>query len=335
MSEVVQFSVVVPSRGDPAKLELLFAALEAQTFERARFELLLVLDGVDLSSSLVPRLAALGGRALRLNERRGPGVARNTGAREAKHPWLAFTEDDCVPSPDWLARAAARITDAARGVPDVIEGLTEGPAGRPLRHLPEGTLQYLPTNLFVRREWFERVHGYCERFYEPARGVYFREDADFGFSLEAAGAAAVREPSVSVMHPAEHGRFYDPLRWAARYEMDALLAARHPERFRDRIEVHRIGAWRIRRPIVRACVLAVVAAVVALVAFAAGQPRIAGGFAIVFALLCSLLWAKWRFAPARLPLMPLVPFAMCFALLRGLPRAAAWRRERSAIAAAR
>lgn len=80
MSEVVQFSVVVPSRGDPAKLGLLFASLEAQTFERARFELLLVLDGVDLPSSLAPRLAALGG-ALRSVERRGPGVAQHRSAR--------------------------------------------------------------------------------------------------------------------------------------------------------------------------------------------------------------------------------------------------------------
>lgn len=330
MSAPLQFSVVVPSRGDGPKLELLFAALEAQTLERARFELLLVLDGVDLPASLAPRLAALGGRALRLDSRGGPGIARNAGALETQGPWLAFTEDDCVPRPDWLVRAAARITDSTLPAPDVIEGVTEGPAGRPLRHLPEGTLQYLPTNLFVRRDWFQRVRGYCERFYEPARGVYFREDADFGFSLEAAGAVAVREPAVRVMHPAEHGQFYDPLRWAARYEMDALLAARHPERFKARIEVHRVGPWRIRRPIVRACLLAVVAAVAALIALAAGQPRIGAGFTIVFAMLCGLLWAKWRFAPARLPLMPLVPFAMCFALLRGLPRAAAWRRERHA-----
>lgn len=207
----------------------------------------------------------------------------------------------------------------------MIEGLTEGPAGRPLRHLPEGTLQYLPTNLFVRREWFDRVQGYCERFYEPARGVYFREDADFGFSLEAAGAVAVREPSVRVMHPAEHGRFYDSLRWAARYEMDALLAARHPERFRDRIEVHRIGAWRIRRPIVRACVLAVIAAGAALVAFAAGQPRIAAGFAIVFALLCGLLLGQVALRPGSAPAHAARP-------VRHVLRTAAWSAARRRMA---
>jgi glycosyltransferase involved in cell wall biosynthesis len=327
VSAAPAFSVVVPTRGDARKLAALFTALETQTLARERFEVVLALDGAPLPAETAARLAQLGGRALRLEERRGPGAARNAGAAAARHEWLAFTEDDCVPRPDWLERAAARIEDAALPAPDAIEGVTEGPGGRPLRHLLDASLQYLPTTLFVKREWFGKVGGYCERFYEPARGVYFREDADFGFALEAAGAVSVRAPQVRVMHPAEHGSFLDPLRWAARYEMDALLAARHPRRFRERIEVHRLGPLRIRRPIVRACVAAVVAALLALAALAAGQPAAALAPGIVYALVCGLLWAKWRFAPLRLAIVPLVPFAMSLALLRGRSRAAAWQRD--------
>ena len=32
----------------------------------------------------------------------GPAAARNTGAAQAKGKFLAFTDDDCTPAPDWL-----------------------------------------------------------------------------------------------------------------------------------------------------------------------------------------------------------------------------------------
>lgn len=33
---------------------------------------------------------------------KGPAAARNHGARVARAPILAFTDDDCIPAPDWL-----------------------------------------------------------------------------------------------------------------------------------------------------------------------------------------------------------------------------------------
>ena len=102
------FSVVVPTRGDPGRLEGLLAALEAQSLPRERFELLLALDGGALEPALATRVGALNGRVARLGQRRGPGAARNAAAALARFEWLAFTEDDCVPASDWLARAAER-----------------------------------------------------------------------------------------------------------------------------------------------------------------------------------------------------------------------------------
>ena len=100
-----------------------------------------------------------------------------------------------------------------------------------------------------------------------------------------------------VTHPVEHERFLDPLRWAARYEMDALLAARHPRAFRERIEVHRLGPLRVRRPIVRACVFATAAALASGAAFATGRTGPGATLAAAFVLLCVPLaanaWAFW------------------------------------------
>ena len=122
-------------------------------------------------------------------------------------------------------------------------------------------------------------------------------------------------------HPIEHPGFLDPLRWAERYEMDALLAARYPEAFRERIEVHQLGPFRIRRPIVRACVFHVIALVLAAAALLAGLPGVALVLALAALLTLLLVWSKWRFAPLKLPVVALVPWVMVRAQVRGWSRA--------------
>lgn len=39
----------------------------------------------------------------------GPATARNLGASKSKYRFLAFTDDDCSPSPDWLQKLAERF----------------------------------------------------------------------------------------------------------------------------------------------------------------------------------------------------------------------------------
>ena len=315
MSEPARlFSVVIPSRGEPAKLDQLLDALALQTLPPSRFEIILALDGEALAPPLLARLEALGGTLVRLERRLGPGAARNAGTARAHAEFLAFTEDDVTPAPTWLERAALRLESAPPI--DVLVGHTSKPSQRSVEVPASDLPLYLPTNLFVRRTLFERVGGYSEEFF-AAGTLYFREDSDFGFTLEEAGARIAREPGVLVTHPVEHVRWLDPLRWARRYELDALLAARHPQRFRERIEVQRLGPLRVRRPVVRACVACVVATLAALVAWLAGAERVALTFAVIAALAFLPVWAKWRFNPLRLPVVLLVPFVMVYALLRG------------------
>lgn len=313
-----RFSVVVPTLGSPEKLDALLGALESQTYPRARWELIVCPDGAPLSTAVSERVARLGGRSMLSERRHGPGAARNRGAAAARGEFLAFTEDDCTPEPDWLEHAAAHLDRDA--TTDVIVGETLKPDGRPVRRSADGLPHYLPTNLFVRRAVFERAGGYGEAFFDADTGAYFREDSDLGFTLESLRASIELAGDVRVVHPAEHAAFLDPLRWAARYEMDPLLAARHPERFRDRIEVHRLGPFRVRRPIVRASLAYLVALAAAIVAALAGAASTAGGLLVLAVLALLPLAAKWRFAPARLLLVPLVPFALAAALARGRAR---------------
>src|SRR5262245_3362858 len=173
------FSVVIPTLGNEAKLAPLIAGLALQTLPRARFEVIVVFDGGEPSPSIRSTLETIGAHVVPLERRSGPSVARNRGAALATGEFIAWTEDDVVPEPDWLERAAERI--AAEPDLDVIEGRTVKPGGRPVRTHADDSLQYIPCNLFVRRSVFERVGGFHDGYYDPETGVYFREDADLGF----------------------------------------------------------------------------------------------------------------------------------------------------------
>src|SRR5262249_56177777 len=100
------FSVAVPPLGRVTKPSPLIVALERQTLPLDRFEVIVVFDGVEPASAIQSALEALGARILRLEARSGPPAARNRGAALARGEFLAWTEDDVVPEPDWLERAA-------------------------------------------------------------------------------------------------------------------------------------------------------------------------------------------------------------------------------------
>jgi hypothetical protein len=203
---------------------------------------------------------------------------------------------------------------------DVLEGLTVKPGGRQVHRQAGRHPLYLPTNLFVRRTVFERVGGYDTAFFDARRGIYFREDTEFGFRLERAGAHIVQDPTILVEHPEEHGDYLDPIRWARRHEMDALLEARDPELFRERIEVQRLGPFTVRRPIVRASAAFVTASMMAIGSLLAGLTTVAIGLAVLALFAFAVVWAKWKFDLRRLPVYLVVPYVIVWAYVRGLVR---------------
>ena len=99
-------SVIVPVRDAAATLPALLGALAAQT--HPSYEVIVVDDA---SRDATPELLARHPLAPQVVVAEGNGsyAARNAGLAAATGTVVAFTDADCVPSPDWLAAAAASL----------------------------------------------------------------------------------------------------------------------------------------------------------------------------------------------------------------------------------
>jgi glycosyltransferase involved in cell wall biosynthesis len=96
-------SVVVPTKGRPRYLRGCLSALAAAKYPRESFEVVVVNDGGGLE---VQQIASSFGERMDVRlikpDRTGPSAARNAGAAAGRGRYLAFTDDDCEPTPGWL-----------------------------------------------------------------------------------------------------------------------------------------------------------------------------------------------------------------------------------------
>ena len=277
-------AVVVPTYRRPELLPRLVAALEAQTLDVDDFEVVIVDNAShDGTGDVIAELAAatkLHLRPLSLDVNEGPAKARNLGWRSTTAPYVAFTDDDCVPEPQWLASGLARLRrDPGVGV---VQGCTMKPDDRDYPYTDWTTYREVLTaspwfegcNLFFRRDAIEATGGFDESI--PFGG----EDTVAGWSVLAAGWERAFERDAVVRHDlGERGvRWHALMGW--REGILLAVAQRFPQL---REEFWR--PWAVRRLNV-----AFAAGVAGTLASAAARRP---GLAVV----AWLPWAWWRRPP--------------------------------------
>jgi len=211
----MSISIVIPSYNRPDRLERCLTALAA--LEGGPFETIVVDDGS--SMPLAPVCAGFGPhvRCIR-QENAGPATARNTGARSAMGDFLAFTDDDCQPEPDWIRRlVAAHGGDPMRLVGGRVENLlTANVFAESSQSLCDflydyydagagGAPFFTSNNIGCSRSRFFSIGGFDETF--PLAAA---EDRDFGMRWRDAGGSLVYAPDAVVghAHPLTLGRFW-------------------------------------------------------------------------------------------------------------------------------
>ncbi len=197
-SSTPTWTVVIPTydRHETLTACLTRLAPGEQTLDAAQYEVV-VTD--DARSAATRALLAERFPWVRYTEgpARGPAANRNHGAAQARSAWIAFTDDDTLPSREWLAAFASAA--ATHPTAEALEGRTTCDAGfgTPMHYAPvneRGGL-FWSCNIAVRAERFGTLGGFDEGF-----TVAHMEDQDLRERLRGAGVTIPWVPEAVVDH---------------------------------------------------------------------------------------------------------------------------------------
>lgn len=232
-----RFSVIVCTRNGRERIG---GCLEAiLRMDHPGFETIVVDDGSDDGTAefVAGRFPAV--RLLRLDPC-GLSAARNAGAEAAGGEILAYTDDDCEPDREWLARLERVFADgryAAAGGPNLPphprnwhEAVVCAAPGAPSHvMLDDEEAEHLPgCNLAVTRAAFDAVGGFDPRFRTAG------DDVDFCWRLRDAGFRLGFAPGAFVWHwrrPSIRAFLWQQIGYG---RAEKLLLEKHPGRFTKR-----------------------------------------------------------------------------------------------------
>ncbi|HEX7588066.1 MAG TPA: glycosyltransferase [Anaerolineae bacterium] len=170
-SQLPFFSIIVPTFARRQQLSNCLAGFVHLDYPRDCFEVIVVDDGdAAPPSGIIAEVAGLLDIRLVCQPHSGPASARNMGASQARGTFLAFTDDDCQPAPDWLAVLAARLQQN----PDCACG--------------GNTINALPANPFSTAS--QLLIGYLYGYYNVDR-EHARFLASNNFAMSKAGFSSI------------------------------------------------------------------------------------------------------------------------------------------------
>jgi glycosyltransferase involved in cell wall biosynthesis len=219
---------VVATHGRAHLLSRLVGALEHQA-GAPDFEVVLVDDGSGddtwATIEALSRTARVPVRGVRLLRQSGPAAARNVGWRATAAPRVAFTDDDCVPQPGWLAGLTAALDDAgiAQGmtVPDPAQRHLLGPFARTMEVTFE-TGSYQSCNVAYRRDVLAQVGGFDDELRQAG------EDIELASRAIRAGARTAFRPDAVVHHDVRPSSLATQLRATPRWGGIVLAVRKQP-----------------------------------------------------------------------------------------------------------
>lgn len=193
---MIKFSVVIPTCNRPQALARCLDSFALLQYPSGCWELIVVNDGGAESFTAVTsqHRVTLPLKLLEISPS-GPAAARNRGAAAAQFDYLAFTDDDCWVTSDWLQQFAQGFIQTGC---DCLGGRTRNPqpdnvamqASQFLvdfmyRFMQDGAgnnLMLVSNNAAYKKDVFTAVHGFNESF-PLAAG----EDMELGFRLVGSG----------------------------------------------------------------------------------------------------------------------------------------------------
>lgn len=227
-------SVIVPTYNRKAWLKECLDSLLTQTYPKHKYEILIVDDGSsDGTKELFSNYTSI---TILSQKNQGPAAARNLGLSAAQGELIAFTDDDCIPSKDWIEQG---ITALHQKKLDGIEGLTTTDKEK-ISPLSVITYTYhgggfMTCNCFYTRKALDAVGGFSAQ-----SNMRFREDTDLAWRIMDAGFQIGFDERPRVFHRVvkltpwqyvkKHIRIQEPF-W------NAYLARYHTRRYQSSPEM--------------------------------------------------------------------------------------------------
>jgi glycosyltransferase involved in cell wall biosynthesis len=251
----VLFSVIIPTYARPNQLVGCLESMTRLQPPATGYEVIVVDDGnpQPLEETVKPYRDRLRLTLLR-QANAGPGVARNAGARAARGQYLAFTDDDCWPDPNWLVAMARGFERAPENLLGgrIVNLLTQNCYSTTSQVIldviysffndnPDAARFFASNNIAVAAKSFVAFGGFDRHFRVGA------EDRDFCNRWLHSGNRMTYVPEAIVRHAHELTlrtfckQHFSYGRGALHYHR--LLRQRGSGRMRDEMGVH----WRLRR----------------------------------------------------------------------------------------
>lgn len=207
-------SVIIPTLNRPRAVVSCLDALAAQTLQAGSFEVIVVDDGSEPPLALDPkRWAAKFDLKLLHQQNTGPAGARNRGVTEARGEFLAFTDDDCLPTPAWLEK----LVNALRENPEALVG--------------GSTFNGLKNNIFAETSQLILEMVYEHFNHDPANAYFF---ASNNIACRKQGFVECGGFDASFRVASEDREFCDRWRMAGRrlrWIRDSIIEHRHAQGF--------------------------------------------------------------------------------------------------------
>ncbi len=206
MNDFPFVSVIVPTYRCWDDTFKCLSALENQTYQKDRFEIIIVNNDpndapyLSLGEAILVEEAAVGSYA-----------ARNKGLSVARGNIIAFTDSDCVPHADWLSEAVnlIKLTNTPRIAGRVVfsfghkklsavEAYQKALSFNQEKNAAKG--RSVTANMVCQRAVFERVGSFDEKLFSGGDWEWSRRASEAGFGIAFGSCVVVYHPARTSWH---------------------------------------------------------------------------------------------------------------------------------------
>ncbi len=206
LNQSIDYSIIIPAYNAIATLPRCIEALQHQSIDRSRYEIIVVDDGsIDPSLALVQDLLKEDLLAKVISvQHGGQAAARNAGVKIAAGNLILFTDADCEPKPNWLEQMASAFNEpnvvGAKGIycthqkSLIARFVQQEYEDKYDRMKQQSSIDFIDTySAAYRRQDFVEQGGF-----NPS--IAIDEDQEFSFRLASQGKRLVFVPDAIVAH---------------------------------------------------------------------------------------------------------------------------------------